>query len=329
MATLSLSFACWDYDRTKALQDGRVRPEGVELIPLVLPVEETFYRQLRHHEFDVSEMSLSSYLLTLEEPEPPFVALPVFPSRFFRHQSIYVNARSGIEKPADLVGKRVGTPEYQMTAGVWQRGILAEHHGVPVGSVRYLTGALEERGRPEKLALNLPDSIDLTPIGADDNLSDLLAAGELDAVYSAAQPSCFGREPHIRHLFEDFVTAERDYFARTGIFPIMHTVVIKRDLYERHPWLARSLYKAFDASLRIAHDDLRQRGALKVMLPWLQSHLTETLDALGPGYWDYGLENNRHVLDKFAEYSHDQGLASRRRTAEQIVLAEAADTFRL
>jgi 4,5-dihydroxyphthalate decarboxylase len=327
MSTLSLSFACWDYDRTKALQDGRVRPEGVDLIPLVLPVEETFYRQLRHHEFDISEMSLSSYLLTLDEPDPPFVALPVFPSRFFRHQSIYVNTRSGIREPAHLVGKRVGTPEYQMTAGVWQRGILAEHHGVPVEAVHYFTGALEERGRPEKL--DLPSRIDVTPIGAEDNLSDLLASGELDAIYSAAQPSCFDREPHIRHLFEDFVAVEQDYFRHTGIFPIMHTVVLKRDLHDQHPWLARSLYKAFEAALRIAQDDLRQRGALKVMLPWLQNHLTETIDVLGPSYWDYGLENNRHVLEKFAEYSHDQGLTIRARTAEEIVLPEAADTFRL
>jgi len=327
MPTLTLSFACWDYDRTRALQDGRVRPEGVELVPLMLPVEETFYRQLRHREFDVSEMSLSSYVLTLNEPEPPFVALPVFPSRFFRHQSIYVNTRNGIEKPADLIGKRVGTPEYQMTAGVWQRGILAEHHGVPVEGVHYFTGALEERGRPEKLAL--PDRISVTPIGPDENLSDLLEAGELDAVYTAAQPSCFGRAPHIRHLFEDFVSVERAYYARTRIFPIMHTVVIRRELYDRHPWLARSLYKAFEESLRIAESGLRQRGALKVMLPWLQHHVTETVAALGDGYWDYGLDRNRHVLAKFAEYSHDQGLAKQVWTPEEIVLPQAADGFTL
>lgn len=329
MSTLTLSFACWDYDRTRALQDGRVRVEGVDLVPLVLPVEETFYRQLRHHEFDVSEMSLSSYLLTLEQPEPPFVALPVFPSRFFRHQSIYVNANNGITEPKDLIGKRVGTPEYQMTAGVWQRGILAEHHGVPVDSVRYFTGALEESGRPEKLRLDLPDRISVTPIGQNDSLSNLLATGELDAVYSAAQPSCFGAAPHVRHLFTDFVAAEQEYFRQTGIFPIMHTVVLRRELYERHPWLARSLYKAFTEALRIAHDDLRQRGALKVMLPWLQHHLTETTTLLGEGYWDYGLDPNRHVLAKFAEYSHDQGLAKKVWAPESIVLTQAADGFRL
>jgi 4,5-dihydroxyphthalate decarboxylase len=326
---LSLSFACWDYDRTKALREGRVRPEGIELNHLTLSVEETFYRQLRYREFDVSEMSLSSYLLTLNEPDPPFVALPVFPSRFFRHQSIYVNAGSGITKPEDLVGKRVGTPEYQMTAGVWQRGILAEDHGVPISSVTYWTGGMEQGGRKEKLALDLPDHIQVTPIRDDQNLSDMLAAGELDAVYSAGQPSCFGRDPHIRHLFPDFRQVEQDYFRRTKIFPIMHTVVIKRPLYERHPWIARSLYKAFEASLQLAYEDLMHRSALKVMLPWLHDHVAETLDVLGPDYWAYGLERNRHVLDRFAAYSHEQGLAKQRWTPEQIVLPQASDSFRL
>jgi len=154
MNRLSLSFACWDYDRVRALQDGRVRPEGIDLNFIALPVEETFYRQARYQEFDVSEMSLSSYLLTMNRAEPPFVALPVFPSRAFRHQSIYVNADSGIERPQDLIGKRVGTPEYQMTAGVWQRGILAEDYGVPVDAVRYFTGGIEESGRHEKIKLD-------------------------------------------------------------------------------------------------------------------------------------------------------------------------------
>jgi 4,5-dihydroxyphthalate decarboxylase len=329
MSELSLSFACWDYDRVKALREGRVRPEGIDLNCLALPVEETFYRQLRHREFDVSEMSLSSYLLTLEEPDPPFVALPVFPSRAFRHQSIYINARSGIEKPEDLAGKRVGTPEYQMTAGVWQRGILADEFGVPADSVSYWTGGMEQSGRTEKIALDLPAGIRVEPISPGRNLSEMLAAGDLDAVYSAGQPSCFGREPHIRHLFEDFKQVEQDYYRHTKIFPIMHTVVIKKAIYERHPWIARSLYKAFDESLRLAYEDLLHRNALKVMLPWLHDHVRETLDVLGEGYWDYGLERNRHVLERFARYSCEQGLAKRVWTPEQIVLAAASDGFRL
>jgi 4,5-dihydroxyphthalate decarboxylase len=321
--SISLSFACNDYDRMRALQDGRVRPEGIDLTFLSLPVEETFYRQLRHQEFDVSEMSLSSYLLTLDRPDPPFVALPVFPSRFFRHQSIYVT--DTVKTPADLAGKRVGTPEYQMTAGVWQRGILAEEYGVPVASVRYFTGGIEQSGRKEKIPLNLPPSISVEPIGPDRTLSAMLAAGELDAIYSATQPSCFGNG--VRHLFEDFVSVEKDYYRRTNIFPIMHTVVVRRSLYERHPWIARSLTKAFTASLAAAYADLRQRNALKVMLPWLQQHLQDTVDILGPGYWDYGLEQNRHVLETFARYSHEQGLAAKVRTAEEIVLASASDGF--
>jgi 4,5-dihydroxyphthalate decarboxylase len=329
MPRLALTLACSDYDRTRALQDGRVRPEGIELTYLPLPVEETFYRQLRYREFDVSEMSLSSYLLTLDQPDPPFVALPVFPSRFFRHQSIYINTRSGITEPSDLAGKRVGTPEYQMTAGVWQRGVLADDYGVPADSPTYLTGALEGRGREEKIPLELPDRIRVTPIGADRDLSTMLADGELDAVYSAGQPSCVGRAPHVRHLFEDFKTVEQDYFRRTGIFPIMHTVVIKRALYERHPWIARSLYKAFEESLRLGYRDLRQRNALTVMLPWLQEHVAEVHEVLGDGYWDYGLDRNRHVLEVFVRYSHEQGLAARRWSPDEIVLPSASDSFQL
>lgn len=329
MSALRLSFACWDYDRMRAIQDGRVSPEGIDLNFLPLRVEETFYRQLRFQEFDVAELSLSSYLLTLNEPDPPFVAIPVFPSRCFRHQSIYVNAGSGIDAPADLAGKRVGTPEYQLTAGVWQRGILAEFHGVPIDSVRYYTGAIEESGRPEKVPLSLPPGISVTPIGASQNLSDMLAAGEIDAIYSPSQPPCFGRAPSVRRLFPDFKRAEQEYFRRTRIFPIMHTVVIKRSVYERDPWVARSLMKAFGHSLEIAYQDLCHRNALKYMLPWLAEHLEEALDALGPGYWDYGLEPNRHVLETFARYSVEQGLAARKYTVDEMFAPGSSESFKL
>jgi 4,5-dihydroxyphthalate decarboxylase len=327
MTALNLTFACESYDRIRALQDGRVRPEGIDLNILALPVEETFYRQARYREFDVSEMSLSSYLLTLDADEPPFVALPVFPSRSFRHQSIYVNTGSGIKTPSDLVGKRVGVPEYQLTAVVWQRGILAEHHGVPVESVRYFTGGIEQPGRVEKLKLNLPPEVSVTPIAPDQTLSAMLADGELDAVYCAGQPAGYGTLPQLGRLFEDFPAVEADYYRKTGIFPIMHTVVIRRSLYERHPWIARSLTKAFDAALDIAYADLTQRNALKVMLPWLDQHLTDTIAVLGPRYWDYGLEANRTVLETFSRYHHEQGLSSRPRPAQEIVLAQAGDSF--
>ena len=326
MSRLPLSFACWDYDRMKALQDGRVVPEGIDLNFVPLTVEETFYRQLRHREFDVCELSLSSYLLTLNGDEPPFVAIPVFPSRFFRHQSIYVNADSGIVSPSDLVGKRVGVPEFQMTATVWQRGILSDDYGVPVNSVSYFTGVLNGTGhREEKLPLSLSADISLTPIGPGQNLSTMLAEGEIDALHTAPAPASFGVAPQVRHLFENFKDVEKDYYRRTKIFPIMHVVAIRRPVYEQNPWVARSLMKAFEASLLLAYEDLRQRSALKVMLPWLQEHVDETIDALGEGYWDYGVERNRHVLEAFARYSHEQGLSQRLFTPEDMFVTSADD----
>jgi 4,5-dihydroxyphthalate decarboxylase len=327
MSLLPLTFACWDYDRIKPLQDGVVRPEGIDLNVLPLRVEETFFRALRGAEFDLCELSLSSYLLTRNRENPPFIAIPVFPSRFFRHQSIYVNT-DRVSSPSDLVGKRVGTPEFQMTAGVWQRGILADEYGVPIDSVEYVTGALSgSRRREEKIALSLPDNIRVTPIEEGRNLSQMLADGEIDAIYTAPAPSTFGVVPHVRHLFEDFVSVEKDYYARTGIFPIMHVVAIKTEVYERHPWIARSLLKAFDESLAVAYASLRERSALKVMLPWLQEHVTETVDALGEGYWDYGIEKNRHVLETFARYSYDQGLSRTLRTPEEMFAPGVDEAF--
>jgi 4,5-dihydroxyphthalate decarboxylase len=198
-----------------------------------------------------------------------------------------------------------------------------------VESVHYYTGGIEQGGRREKIALRLPAQISVTPIEPDRTLSTMLAEGSLDAVYSAGQPSSFGVVPQVTHLFKDFKTAEQEYYRRTRIFPIMHLIVIKRELYERHPWVARSLYKAFDEALRLGYADLRHRNALKVMLPWLQEHLAEALDLLGEGYWDYGLASNRHVLETFIRYSYEQGLAGRRWTPDEIVLAEAADSYRV
>jgi 4,5-dihydroxyphthalate decarboxylase len=325
---LSLTFACVDYDRTRALQDGRVRPEGIDLNFLALPVEETFYRQLRHREFDVSEMSLSSYVMTLDRPDPPFVALPVFPSRYFRHQSIYINERSGITRPEDLAGRRVGVPEFQMTAAVWQRGILAEEYGVAADGVRYVTGALEPGPvRSEKVPLDLPASFSVTPIEAGRNLSAMLESGTIDAIYSASEPSSLARADHVRRLFPNYREVEQDYYRRTRIFPIMHTVVLRREIHQRHPWVARSLTKAFAESLRAAYDDLAYRSALKIMLPWLDQHLAETVEVLGPDYWGYGLSRNRHVLETFLRYAHEQGLSKTLRTPEEIVITAADESY--
>src|SRR6267143_810862 len=246
MSKLRLSLACWNYDRTRALLEGRIPVDGIDLTYLNLPVEETFFRMLRNHEFDVSEMSLSSYTLSLFRPNPAFIAIPVFPSRCFRHSCIYVNANSGIREPRDLIGKRVGNPEYQLTAGVWIRGILSDDFKVPVSSVTYFRGGEEEPGRTEKLAISYAVFCLKKKIKKDKTLSQMLRDGEIDAIYSPRTPSCFTRSPgSVRRLFEDYQAVEVEYYKRTKIFPIMHTVVIRREVYEKHPWVAQSLYKAF------------------------------------------------------------------------------------
>jgi len=330
MSKLNLSLGCWDYDRTRALMDGRVQADGIHLNYLNMPVEETFFRMLRHQEFDVAEMSLSSYTVSLFKSPQPFIAIPVFPSRFFRHSCIYVNADSGIREPKDLIGRRIGNPEYQMTAPVWIRGILSDHYGVPVDSVTYFTGGEEEPGRPEKLKLDLPANIRVERIGPTQTLSQMLLSGEIDALYTARTPSSFhtggGR---VRRLFEDYVDVERDYYRSTGLFPIMHTVAIRREVYEANRWVAQSLYKAFVESQRRTYLDLQESAALKAMLPWLTAHVEEARKEMGDDYWPYGLERNRKTLETFLRYSFEQGLSKRQLAPDELFAPESLESFKI
>jgi 4,5-dihydroxyphthalate decarboxylase len=330
MGRLRLSFGCWNYDRTRALMDGTVVPDGIDLNYLNMPVEETFFRMLRHREFDLAEMSLSSYTVSLHKPERPFVAIPVFPSRFFRHSCIYVNADAGIREPRDLIGKRVGNPEYQMTAPVWIRGILSDHYGVPVDSVTYFTGGEEEPGRSEKIRLNLPPNIRVQPIGAGQTLARMLLDGEIDALYTARMPSSFlsggGR---VRRLFEDYEPVERDYFRSTGIFPIMHTVAIRRDVYEANRWIAQSLMKAFRESQRRSYEDLYETAALKTMLPWLTAHVEQARRDMGQDFWPYGFEKNEATLRTFLRYHHEQGLSPRLVEPGELFVPESLESFKI
>ncbi|WP_123023977.1 substrate-binding domain-containing protein [Mycolicibacterium stellerae] len=326
MSRLHLTFACGDYDRTRALEDGSVRPDGIDLTYLRLPVEETFFRMLRHREFDVAEMSLSTYVATLDQSPRPFVALPVFTSRMFRHGGIYLNAQAGIEAPSDLCGKRVGSPEFQLTACVWIRGIMAEHHGVPVDSVTYYTGGQETAGRIEKGKVDT--GLDIRPIPAGATLSRMLADGEIDALYTPRVPSPFrDGDARVGRLFDDVVAVEKEYFAATGIFPIMHVVVVRRELYERHRWVAQSLYKA----CRLARDDAYTRiydsSALRFMEPWLIQHLEESKRLLGHDYWSYGLAANEKTLDVFLRYHHEQGLSRTRYVAADLFAPETSEAF--
>lgn len=326
---VGITLACWDYDRTRALADGRVQADGVELTYLSLPVEETFFRMIRHREFDAAEMSLSTYVVRLCT-HGDFVAIPVFPSRAFRHNAVYVNAASGVQQPSDLVGRTVGVPEYQLTANVWIRGILAEHHGVPVASVRYRTGGLHEPGRVEKSTLKLPPEIDIAPIPADRTLADMLVSGEIDALACPRIPRPFleGR-PEVRRLFPDPRQEEERYFARTGIFPIMHTVVLRRELYEQRPWVAQSLAKAFEQAKRLTAERMRETAAPQAMLPWFYDDLEQAQRVLGQDWWPYGLARNEQTLATFLRYAHEQGLATRPLTPAELFAPETLESYRI
>jgi 4,5-dihydroxyphthalate decarboxylase len=330
MAKLRLTMACWNYDRTRALMEGSVAPDGIELNYLNLPVEETFFRMLRHREFDIAEMSLSSYTLSLFRENPPFIAIPVFPSRMFRHSCIYIHSGSGIREPKDLAGKRIGNPEYQMTATVWIRGILGDEYGVPVTSPTYFTGGEEEPGRPEKLALSLPPQFRVQAIPPDKTLSRMIETGEIDALYTARAPSTFSQgSGSVQRLFPDYASVERAYYLKTGIFPIMHAVVIRREVYEQDKWVAQSLCKALLTAQKQVYEDLHEMAALKCMLPWLLPHIEETEKLMGRNFWPYGLGENEHTLGTFLRYSFEQGLSTRQLTPRELFAPESLESFKI
>ncbi|WCP16020.1 hypothetical protein sphantq_04512 (plasmid) [Sphingobium sp. AntQ-1] len=330
MSRLKLSLACWRYDRTEALANGTVRPDGIDLNFMPMDVEETFFRMLRNQEFDVAELSLSSYCVTLGRDNPPFIAIPVFPSRFFRHSCIFVSEKSGIREPADLVGKRIGVPEYQMTAPVWIRGILQDEYGIDPASVVYRTGGEEEPGREEKLKLDLPERFRLEAIGPEQTLSRMLADGEIDALYTARAPSTFYSEPDkVRRLFPNFVEVEKAYFSKTGIFPIMHVIAIRREVYEQNRWIAQALFKAFSLAQREAYEDLMISASLKTMLPWQIAAVEDTIATLGQQWWPYGVDANRNVIETFTRYHHEQGLSPRQLKLEELFAPETFSAFRI
>ena len=328
MSNLDITLACWNYDRTRALAEGRVRPDGIDLRYLNYMVEETFFRQARFQEFDASEMSFSSYVVSLFRDPQPFIAIPVFPSRYFRHSCIYVNANSGIKEPKDLIGKKIGVPEFQMTAPVWIRGILSEHYGVPVDSVTYYTGGEEEPGRPEKIKLDLPANIKVEAIPEDKTLAQMLRDGEIDAFHTARKPSTYDGKTVVR-LFENFVEVEKDYYNKTKIFPPMHTIVIRRELYDRHRWVAQNLYKAFVESQELVYEDFSQTAAMMAMLPWHNAAVEEAVELMGSDWWPYGFEANREAIAVFLKYHHECGLSKRLLEPEEVFAPETLEAFKI
>lgn len=310
MAKLELSVAVGIYDRTFSIFDGRTPIEGCEIYAVPLHPEEAFHRAFKHQEFDVTEMSLSSHALTVARGKSMYVGIPAFVSRVFRHSGIYIRTDRGIKKPEDLKGKIIGLPEYQVTATVWLRGILQDEYGVRPTDIKWRTGGLEEQGgRGERSPVELPPEIDLQLIPANRTLCDMLATGELDAIFSARGPSVFVRgTPNVDRLFPDYVPVEEEYFRRTRIFPIMHLIGIRRSLVERHPWLAVSVLKAFVKAKALAMEELSLIGHLSATLPWPVAEFHRARNLMGADYWSYDIEANRHALETFLRYSHEQGL---------------------
>lgn len=330
MSKLPLSFACWDYDRIRALTDGTVQVKGIELNWLNMPVEETFFRMMRHQEFDVSELSLSSYLIAKDRGYPNFTAIPVFMSRFFRHSGIYINKHSGIKEPQDLRGKRVGIPEYQLTACLWIRGILQHDYDVHPSVMRWYTGGQEQPGRIEKVKLDLPSDIQIQSINDQQTLNQMLEMGEIDALIAPRAPSCFlNGSPNVDRLFPDFVSVEKDYYRRTGIFPIMHVVAIKDEVLEKNPWVAANLYKAFVDAKQKVYDGFNQTAALKVTMPWFVSEWENTKELMGEDFWPYGLEKNRKTLEAAVAYSYEQGMIKNKLTVEDLFVKSALEEYTL
>jgi 4,5-dihydroxyphthalate decarboxylase len=330
MSKLKLSMSVGNYDRTQALFDGRVQVEGCEITAVPLEPEEAFHRAFRYGEFDITEISMSSHMMTTARGDNQYVAVPAFLSRVFRQSGIYVRTDRGIDRPQDLKGKRIGVPEYQITANVWIRGILEEEFGVKPSDIHWRRGGIEEAGRGERAPISLPDSVDLQQIPDDKTLSGMLEAGELDGYIGARAPSCFLRgAPHVGRLFKNYIEDEKDYFRRTRIFPIMHMVGIRKTLVEQHPWLAVSVYKAFLKAKALAVHELNEICHLAVTLPWMVHHHNEAKALMGEDYWPYGLDANRHVIEKFAQYHHGQGLSVRQVAAEELFVRSSLDLSKI
>ena len=312
MPDLDLDIAFWDYDRTRPLVDGRVRPEGINPNISVLRPREIFPRMLQDREFHAAEMSLASYVILKARDKCPFVAIPVMLSKIFRHDCIYVRPDAGISEPADLRGKRVGLPQYSSTAGVFIKGLVQHEYGVGPTEISWFMGGQDTPAPAPLVTLNLPADIHLEFIPEDKTLEGMLAAGELDALFATYIPNLFLNDsPKIARLFPNFKEVEQDYYRRTGIFPIMHMVVVREDVHREHPWVASSLYRAFTEAKDLAVNRLYDTDALALTLPFLIDHMEETWKIFGSDYWSYGVESNRPALEALAQYVVDQGLAPR------------------
>ncbi len=317
MSKLDLTLGCHISDRTLPLYNGDVQPNGVNLNFVGMEPEETFWRQFRYADFEVSEMSMSSYMISLDQGTADYIAIPVFPSRFFRHSLLFINTDSGITNPSDLKGKRVGIPEYQMTATVWQRGILQNEYGVHPSDVSWYKGGLEDDTREERIQIEFPDELDMNRVKEGSSLSNLLETGEIDALLTARAPSSFNTDS-VERLFDDYRDVEENYFKDTNCFPIMHAVGIRRDVYDENEWVAQELYKAFERSKERAFELLYNSNVLGASLPWLHDEISRTKKVMGQDFWPYGVKANRDELEALTQFHYEQGLSSSKHDVDDL-----------
>lgn len=330
MRKLQLSVAVGDYDRTRPIADGRVPIDGVDPVCLLLSAEEMFFRAFRQRAFDVSELSFSSYVVSLTRPEPHYVAVPVFLSRAFRHTSIYVRDDRGIEGPEHLAGKRIGVAEYQLTANVWVRALLEADYGVTPASITWVRGGMDASGRTEKIEIELPSDITLEEAPEGEGLNEMLAAGAIDGFIGPRAPRCFDEgHPRVRRLFPDTIAAASEYYRRTSIFPIMHVLGVRRRIAEAHPWLPATLVKAFEAAKQLALEALADTSATKVTLPFIADELQRARELMGSDHWSYGVAENLPALDAFLDHHHRQGLSARRVGVDELFHPSTYETFSL
>lgn len=329
MADLELTLACEDYDRTRGLRDGLVKPEGIDLHYVALPVEEIFWRMLHFQEFDAAEMSMGAFHVDASRGHRPFVAIPVFPSRMFRHRCIFVNTDSGIEKPEDLKGKVVGVPEYTMTASVWVRGMLQHDYGVQPEDVHWMQGGVEQPGRKDRVPFEPPAGVKIDT-EQERTLNEMLECGDIDALVSARMPACFvERSPKIERLFVDCEAVEKDYFRRTGLFPIMHVIVVRKAIYEAHPWITQNLYKAFCQAKELCTAQIYDTNVLRTSQLWSLFEYEETTELMGQDFWPYGFEANRHPLETFHSYLLEQGMIKEPLDLESLYAPNTREAFKI
>lgn len=310
MSNLKLTLACWDYDRTRALVDGRVRPDGIDLDASVMRPREAFTRMLEREEFDIAEVSLAAYARLKAEGDERFVGLPVALSRMFRHSCIYVRADSGITKPQHLRGRRVGAVQLDSTGMVFIKGMLLHDYGVRSNDVQWVVGGLEF---PACVTVPKLGHGEIEALGLQNTLCHALGSGHIDALISNHIPPPFIKSaPEFVRLFPNYKVIEKDYYRRTGLFPVMHIVVMRAELCTAQPYLAARIYNAFCEARDLAVNGLYDTDALRLTLPWLIDHVEETQHTFGADFWSYGSEENRKVWNALCEYQVEQGLASRK-----------------